>query len=109
MRDSKIDLGLEDVRNRLMLNHSSSATGGIPNQAGAKEWAEKLAAWAKRLADEQNAGGGGGAGGGGASAEDQDFEFMLRVMKMVQQEQDLRSRTRALEQYRRTFEPPAVP
>jgi len=109
MRDSKIDLGLEDVRSRLRLNHSSSATGGIPNQAGAKEWAEKLAAWAKRLADEQNAGGGGGAGGGGASSEDQDFEFMLRVMKMVQQEQDLRSRTRALEQYRRTFEPPAVP
>ena len=30
---------------------------------------------------------------------------MLRVMKMIQQEQDLRSRTRALEQLRRTFEP----
>jgi hypothetical protein len=26
-------------------------------------------------------------------------------MKMIQQEQDLRSRTRALEQLRRTFEP----
>ena len=42
-------------------------------------------------------------GQGAADAEDEDFEFMLRVMKMIQQEQDLRSRTRALEQMRRNF------
>ena len=31
---------------------------------------------------------------------------MLRVMKMIQQQQDLRARTRALEQLRRTFQQP---
>jgi hypothetical protein len=36
---------------------------------------------------------------------------MLRVMKMIQQEQDLRARTRALETLRRSLEsaPPAKP
>ena len=108
MRDSKIDLGLEEIRNRLLLNHSSSATGGMPHLTGAKEWAAKLAAWAKKLeGDNQSAGGG---GGGSGNSEDEDFEFMLRVMKMIQKEQDLRSSTRALEQLRRSLEtstPPA--
>lgn len=101
MRESKIDLGLEEIRNRLLLNHSSSATGGMPHLTGAKEWAAKLAAWAKKLEGEnQGAGGGGGSG----NSEDEDFEFMLRVMKMIQKEQDLRSSTRALEQLRRSLE-----
>jgi hypothetical protein len=30
---------------------------------------------------------------------------MLRVMKMIQQEQDIRARTRSLETLRRSFEP----
>ena len=56
---------------------------------------------------------GGGGGGGAPDAEDEDFEFMLRVMKMIQQEQDLRARTRVLEQLRRDVdnqpEEPAEP
>jgi hypothetical protein len=107
MRESKIDLGLEEVRNRLLLNHSSSATGGMPHLTGAKEWAAKLGAWAKKLEGENQ----GAGGGGGGSSEDEDFEFMLRVMKMIQKEQDLRASTRALEQLRRSLEttPPPVP
>ena len=34
---------------------------------------------------------------------------MLRVMRMVQQEQDLRARTRVLEQFRRSLEPARQP
>jgi hypothetical protein len=106
MRESKIDLGLEEIRNRLLLNHSSSATGGMPHLSGAKEWAAKLAAWAKKLEGENQ---GAGEGGGSGNSEDEDFEFMLRVMKMIQKEQDLRASTRALEQLRRSLETPTQP
>jgi len=104
MRESKIDMGLEDVRNRLRDNHSYLAT------EGAKQWAAQLTEWAKKLEgeikkDQQ----GGGGGGGGDGSEDDDFEFMLRVMKMVQQQQDLRARTRALEQFHRSLPPAPKP
>lgn len=95
MRDSKIDLGLENVRAKLQLHHSFMAT------EGAKLWAAKLEEWASALGDELNKEGGGGGEGGGPSPEDEDFEFMLRVMKMIQQQQDLRARTRVLEQLKR--------
>lgn len=95
MRDSKIDIGLEDVRAKLQLHHSHMAN------EKAVFWAKKLAEWAAILGDEMNKAGGGGGGGGGQSPEDEDFEFMLRVMKMIQQQQDLRARTRVLEQLKR--------
>src|SRR5688500_9157264 len=95
---------MKEIIIRLILNHSSSATGGLPHLTGAKEWAAKLAAWAKKLdGDKQGPGGGGGSG----DSEDEDFEFMLRVMQMVQIEQDLRASTRALEQLRLSLEPPS--
>ena len=100
MRDSHIDIGLEDVRLKLTDNHSYQAA------ESANKWADQLTAWAKKLDGEKDDGGGGGGGGGGASPEDEDFEFMLRVMKLIQQEQDLRSRTRALEQLRRSVTTP---
>ncbi|MFM2243379.1 MAG: hypothetical protein RLZ97_2235, partial [Verrucomicrobiota bacterium] len=59
---------------------------------------------AKMLEDAAGDQGGGGGGGGGGSQEDEDFEFMLRVMRLVQQQQDLRARTRALETLRRSIE-----
>ena len=96
MRASGIDIGLEEVRARL--------TGNLTYQAaeGAAEWAAKLNEWAAKLEGEKDKNGGGEGGDGGApNAEDEDFEFMLRVMKMIQREQDLRARTRALEQFRR--------
>lgn len=101
MRESKIDIELEDVRTRLMESNSFTAT------EGADKWAAKLNEWAAKLEgemkkeDQQ-----GGGEGGSPSPEDEDFEFMLRVMKMIQTQQDLRARTRALEQLRRTFQQP---
>ncbi len=103
MKASQIDSGLEEIRNILGSNHSFIAT------EQSKKWAEKLTEWAKKLEGEkENGGGGGGGGGSGQSPEDEDFEFMLRVMKLVQQEQDLRAQTRALEQLRRG-NPPQEP
>lgn len=97
MRASRIDMGLEEVRSLLATNHSFVATEKSRN------WADKLTEWAKKLEGEKDKDGegGGGEGGGSPNPEDEDFEFMLRVMKMVQQEQDLRGQTRALEQLRR--------
>lgn len=103
MREAKIDVGLEEVRVGLGMNRSFEAA------EQAKGWADKLNEWAKKLEGEKEGGEGGGGEGGAPNAEDEDFEFMLRVMKMVQQEQDLRARTRALEQLRRTFEPGGQP
>jgi len=97
MRASGINVGLDDVRTQLLANLSFTAT------EGSSKWAEALAEWAARLEGAMDeAGGGGGGGGGGPSPEDEDFEFMLRVMKMIQQQQDLRARTRALEQFKRS-------
>ncbi len=102
MKASQIDAGLEEVRNLLGANHSYIAT------ETSKKWADKLTEWAKKLEGEKDsdANAGQGGDGGGPSPEDEDFEFMLRVMKMVQQEQDLRSQTRVLEQLRRGKESP---
>ncbi|MFD2258114.1 hypothetical protein ACFSSA_15645 [Luteolibacter algae] len=96
MQETKIDLGLEDIRVKLQKNHSYTAT------EKAKYWAEKLSGWAAILADEMNKNNGSGGGGGSAAdPEDEDFEFMLRVMKMIQKQQDVRARTRVLEQLKR--------
>ncbi len=99
MKASQIDIGLEDIRSQLASNHSFIAT------ESSKKWAAQLAEWAKKLEGEKEQGGPGGGGGSGNSPEDEDFEFMLRVMKLVQQEQDLRAQTRALEQLRRDHTP----
>ncbi len=95
MRESQIDIGLEDLRTALAANRSYEAA-----EQSAK-WADKLNEWARKLEGEKDANGAGGGGGGSPNSEDEDFEFMLRVMKMIQQEQDIRGRTRVLEQLRR--------
>ncbi len=98
MRASQIDIGLEGITGMLADNHTYRAT------ESAKQWADKLTEWAKKLEGERDQDGGGGEGGsGGENPEDEDFEFMLRVMKLIQQEQDLRAQTRALEQLRRSI------
>lgn len=97
MTASKIEEGLDFNRERLARNLTFR---GI---VFSKEWAEQLREWAKLLeGDQDENGGGGGGGGGGGSLEDQDFEFMLKVMRMIQSEQDIRARTRAIEQLRRS-------
>lgn len=105
MVESKIDLDLEDLRRLLEVNQ------GFLAREKAELWAAKLKEWAKMLEGEQKEGGGGGEGEGAPPPKDEDFEFMLRVMKMIQQEQDIRARTRSLETLRRSFEPadPAKP
>lgn len=96
MRESKIDIGLEEVRGSLTSNHTYLAA------EDAAAWAAKLNAWAAKLEGEKDQDGSASGGDGGTpNSEDEDFEFMLRVMKMIQQEQDLRAQTRALEQLRR--------
>jgi hypothetical protein len=99
MRSSGIDLSLEEIRQKLTDNRSFEAA------ESSRKWADKLNEWAASLAgDRENGAAGGGDGGGAPDAEDEDFEFMLRVMKMIQQQQDLRARTRALEQLRRNHQ-----
>ena len=98
MRESGINVGLEDVRSKLLENHAYIAA------EDSRKWADALAEWAAMLEGaiaDQAAGGGGD--GGGPSPEDEDFEFMLRVMQMIQKQQDVRGRTRALEQYKRSL------
>ncbi|WP_411844610.1 hypothetical protein AAFN60_11120 [Roseibacillus persicicus] len=100
MEASKIDEGLEFNRERLARNLTFRSI------VFSKKWAEQLREWAKLLEGEQENGeGGGGGDGGGGSMEDQDFEFMLKVMRMIQSEQDIRARTRAIEQLRRSSQP----
>lgn len=73
----------------------------------AKRTAEQLREWASKLekAAQENAAGAGGGSGGSPNSEDEDFEFMLKVMELIQQEQNIRARTRSLEQKRRLVEP----
>jgi hypothetical protein len=118
MRDSKInifeykknldvtlDVGLEKLQSKLETNHAYTAI------ETSKKSAEKLNEWAALLEGsmDEDGGGGGGGGGGAPNSEDEDFEFMLRVMKMIQQQQDLRSRTRVLEQLKRDANPTEAP
>ena len=98
MRASNIGSSLEELAPRIAANLSYTSIDQ------SKHWAEQLRDWAKKLKGDQG-GGGGGGGGGGMSQEEQDFEFMLKVMRMIQKEQDIRARTRALEDLRRALKP----
>lgn len=75
-------------------------------------YASTLRHWAKLIDDYKKSreGGGGGSGGGDQnSISDAEFEFMLKIIRMIQQEQDIRMRTRAAEQeHRKTLTPPAA-
>lgn len=68
-------------------------------------YAATLRHWAQLIDDFKKSRGGGGEGGGGGgeqdSISDADFEFMLKIIRMIQQEQDIRMRTRAAEQEHR--------
>ena len=102
MRDSSktpaIDSSLEEIREMMRNNYTFRSANT------SDYWAKRLKEWAKKLDGEKDDQAGGGGGGGGGNPEDEDFEFMLRVMKMIQQEQDIRARTRALEELKRSIE-----
>lgn len=75
-------------------------------------YASTLRAWAKLIDDfkkqkdaSSSSGGGGDGGGDQESMSDQEFEFMLKVIRMIQKEQAIRSKTRAIEQERRNALP----
>ena len=99
MRESNIDSHLDETREKIAANRTFMAI------SAAKKWAAQLRAWADILdpPKEPGQGGEGGNGEGEQGLDDNDFEFMLKVMKMIQSEQDIRARTRALEQLRRTL------
>lgn len=99
MRHSRIDEAMEHLSTQVAANISYAS--GITQS---KLWAEQLRKWAKQLDGDNKKDGGGGGGGGGASPqEDKDFEFMLKVMRMIQKEQNIRARTRALEDLKRSL------
>lgn len=105
MGEIDIDQGLENNRERIASNLTFRSI------VFSMKWADQLREWAELLEgkkDDEGGGGGGGEGGGG-SMEDQDFEFMLKVMRMIQSEQDIRARTRAIEQLRRATFPAQQP
>ena len=98
----RVDAFMEDNRRRLdSLNHSSTAADV------AHHLAALLNDLAKKL-DDQKQGGGSGGGNGGSSNQppsEKNFDDMLRLMRLIQAEQGLRARTRALEQLRRSHQP----
>lgn len=98
--ESMIDTELELLAKRITANLSFTSI------SQSKYWAQEIRKWVKQLeGDKNNAGGsGGGSGGGGTSQQEQDFEFMIKVMRMIQQEQDIRARTRSLEDLRRSLQ-----
>ena len=98
MKSSEIDINLESLQLRLSKNQT------FLSAAEAEALGKLLSAWAKKLEGDSGDGGGGGGGGGGGSPAEKDFEFMLKVMRMVQAEQDIRARTRSLEQLMRSVE-----
>ena len=99
MRESNVDSHLDETREKIAANRTFMAI------TAAKKWAALLRAWADILDPPQdpNEGGDGSGGGDDPGLDDNDFEFMLKVMKLIQTEQDIRARTRALEQLRRTL------
>ncbi|MDB4719104.1 hypothetical protein OAE96_01730 [Akkermansiaceae bacterium] len=68
-----------------------------------KNWSDRLMSWAEKLEGPKPDGNGSGGDGGSGGGEEKDFEFMLKVMRMVQAEQDIRGRTRSLEQMLRSL------
>ncbi|MDC0087959.1 hypothetical protein OAI07_00290 [Akkermansiaceae bacterium] len=90
MEQSGINESLEELTKDVAKNLSYQSIDS------SKRWADQLNAWAKDLKDSSESGGEGGEGGSPPPA-DKNFEFMLKVMRMIQSEQDIRGRTRALE------------
>ncbi|MDG1358235.1 MAG: hypothetical protein P8P36_08585 [Akkermansiaceae bacterium] len=100
IQKSMADAELIELAKRISANLSFASI------SQSKYWAQEIRKWVKHLEGDKNNSGGGAGGGGGGSQEEQDFEFMLKVMRMIQQEQNIRGRTRALEDLRRSLQKP---
>jgi len=97
MTKSLIDVKLEELRRLISENQSFTSI------RLSKKWSGILKHWAEILEGPKSDSEDGGGEGGGGSQEEKDFEFMLKVMRMVQAEQDIRARTRSLEQMLRSL------
>ena len=97
MAKSLIDEKLERLREKIQMNHT------FTSRKLSKNWSDRLMSWAEKLEGPKPDGNGSGGGGGSGGGEEKDFEFMLKVMRMVQAEQDIRGRTRSLEQMLRSL------
>lgn len=97
MGKSLIDEKLERLREKIQMNHT------FTSRKLAKNWSDRLMAWAEKLEGPKQDSNSGGGDGGSSGGEEKDFEFMLKVMRMVQAEQDIRGRTRSLEQMLRSL------
>jgi hypothetical protein len=97
MQASLVDERLERLSDQIGQNHT------FQSRRLAKMWSETFKEWAEMLEGDKDEGGGGGGGGGGGSPEEKDFEFMLKVMRMVKAEQNIRGKTRSLEQMLRSL------
>lgn len=97
MQKAEVGIELDVLRKKIGKNETFTST------RLAEQWQETLNAWAKMLEGSGDEDGGGDGDGGGGDQEAKDFEFMLKVMRMVQAEQDIRSRTRSLEQMLRSL------
>lgn len=101
MRDYKITEVLGGIEKEIEKQRTANAMREtIKSAKQLREWANELDAMG---GEGDNNGGGDGNGEG---KESQDFEFMLKVMKMIQEQQRLRSKTRALEQTKRDLTEP---
>ena len=97
MAKSLIDEKLERLREKIQMNHT------FTSRKLSKIWSDRLMSWAEKLEGPKSDGNGGDGDGGSGGGEEKDFEFMLKVMRMVQAEQDIRGRTRSLEQMLRSM------
>ena len=105
MQDSKVDADMELLNQLIERNHSGRSI------VLAKSVAQQLRDWADQLENAQQAPSSSGGGDGKSASADADFEFMLKILELVQHEQNIRAKTRALEQKRRIIEPrtPSAP
>ncbi|QQL44031.1 hypothetical protein [Sulfuriroseicoccus oceanibius] len=91
------ELGVVDAMDNLREEIGENLVGrSVP---ALKQWADQLDAWADLIdpskQEDQN-GGGGGSGGGGGQKDLAQIELMLELMRMIQQQQDIRAKTRFL-------------
>jgi len=103
MEELRLDFFMEDNSARLLEQNHSATAANV-----ARHLSSLVTDLAKKLDDSatQPGSGSGGGEGGGPPPADEDFEYMLKLMQLIQSEQSIRSRTRALEQLRRLRNPP---
>lgn len=108
--------GLDKVIEAIEKSDADTYFDGLLNDIQGNQWAEafgrademstKIEEWAKLMGQAASNGSGSSNASGGQQNQmnDDDFDFVMRVMNMVKQEIDIRAKTRAMEQLKRTLE-----